>query len=44
MIDVIQQLITQGENAQIEFKSGDVRPDAVAREMTAFANTLGGRC
>ncbi len=42
MIDVIQQLITQGENAQIEFKSGDVRPDAVAREMTAFANTLGG--
>jgi ATP-dependent DNA helicase RecG len=42
VIDVIQQLITQGENAQIEFKSGDVRPDAVAREMTAFANTLGG--
>lgn len=35
MIDNLQQLISQGENAQIEFKSGDVRPDAVAREMTA---------
>lgn len=42
MIDCFSQLIAQGENAQVEFKSGDVRPDAVAREITAFANTLGG--
>lgn len=42
MTDTFQEWISQGENAQIEFKSGDVRPDAVAREMTAFANTLGG--
>ena len=38
----IQQLIQQGENAQIEFKSAQVRPDSVAREIVAFANTLGG--
>lgn len=30
MIDCLQQLISQGENAQIEFKSGDVRPDAMS--------------
>ncbi|EIJ33947.1 hypothetical protein Thini_1335 [Thiothrix nivea DSM 5205] len=29
MSDVIRQLISQGENAQVELKSGDVRPDAV---------------
>jgi hypothetical protein len=28
MTEVIQQLIAQGENAQIEFKSVDVRPVA----------------
>jgi ATP-dependent DNA helicase RecG len=37
-----QQLIDQGENAQIEFKSAQVRPDSVAREIVSFANTLGG--
>lgn len=42
MTNAIQQLITQGENAQLEFKSADVRPDSVAREIVAFANTLGG--
>jgi len=30
MINTIQQLIAQGENAQLEFKSADVRPDSVA--------------
>ncbi|MBW8050254.1 MAG: histidine kinase [Cytophagales bacterium] len=35
-------LISQGENAAIEFKSGQVRPDAVARGLVAFSNTLGG--
>ncbi len=42
MLDIIQQLIAQGENTQIEFKSAEVRPDAIAREISAFANTLGG--
>lgn len=40
--DAIQQLLAQGENAQVEFKSGDVRPESVAREIVSFANTLGG--
>jgi len=38
----IQQLINQGENSQVEFKSAAVRPEAVAREITAFANYQGG--
>lgn len=42
MTNTVLQLIAQGENAQVEFKSGDVRPDSIAREITAFANTLGG--
>lgn len=42
MLNTIQQLISQGENAQIEFKSVAVSPDAIAREMVAFANNLGG--
>ena len=37
MLKSFNQLILQGENAQVEFKSGDVRPDAIAREITAFA-------
>lgn len=41
-MDKLKELLTQGENAQVEFKSSDVRPDAIAREITAFANTLGG--
>jgi len=35
-------LIRQGENAQVEFKSAAVRPENIAREVVAFANTLGG--
>jgi ATP-dependent DNA helicase RecG len=38
----IQSLIQQGENTQIEFKSAGVRPESAAREIVAFANTLGG--
>lgn len=38
----IQSLIQQGENNQVEFKSAGVRPESVAREVVAFANTLGG--
>lgn len=42
MESAIKQMIAQGENAQLEFKGRDVRPESIAREMTAFANTLGG--
>jgi ATP-dependent DNA helicase RecG len=40
--NTLQQLISQGENSQVEFKSAAVRPEAVAREITAFANYQGG--
>lgn len=40
--DNIKALIQQGENTQIEFKSASARPESVAREIVAFANTLGG--
>ena len=38
----IQALLEQGENAHIEFKADAVRPESVAREIVAFANTFGG--
>ena len=38
----IHTLIQQGENTQIEFKSAAARPESIAREIVAFANTLGG--
>nr|VFJ58634.1 MAG: ATP-dependent DNA helicase RecG [Candidatus Kentron sp. FM]VFJ59587.1 MAG: ATP-dependent DNA helicase RecG [Candidatus Kentron sp. FM]VFK12852.1 MAG: ATP-dependent DNA helicase RecG [Candidatus Kentron sp. FM] len=40
--DLIRQLIAQGENNRLEFKSAQARPEAIAREIVAFANTLGG--
>lgn len=39
---VVEELIAQGENSSIEFKSDNVRPEALAREMVAFSNLLGG--
>ena len=41
-ITTIQALLEQGENAHIEFKADAVRPESVAREIVAFANTFGG--
>jgi len=38
----ILELIQQGENSAIEFKSADVKPDALATELIAFANMQGG--
>lgn len=38
----IDNLIEQGENGAIEFKTADVRPEGLAREVTAFSNTSGG--
>jgi len=35
-------LIQQGENAAVEFKALPLRPEALAREMVAFANSAGG--
>ena len=41
-ITTIQALLEQGENTHIEFKADAVRPESVAREIVAFANTFGG--
>ena len=41
-VEKIQALIRQGENSAVEFKSYRVLAESVAREMTAFANSLGG--
>ena len=41
-IKKILEIISQGENSSIEFKSGKVRPESVAKEMVAFSNSLGG--
>ncbi|HLA34286.1 MAG TPA: ATP-binding protein [Rhodocyclaceae bacterium] len=38
----VKELIRQGENVSVEFKEMPVRPEAVAREMVAFANSVGG--
>jgi ATP-dependent DNA helicase RecG len=36
------ELIKQGESGSLEFKEEPVRPESLAREMVAFANTFGG--
>ncbi|MCK5888826.1 MAG: putative DNA binding domain-containing protein, partial [Methylococcales bacterium] len=38
----LAELLRQGENASIEFKAQFVRPESLAKEMIAFANTQGG--
>ena len=38
----IIDLLQQGENASVEFKEALVRPESIAKEMVAFANTQGG--
>jgi ATP-dependent DNA helicase RecG len=38
----VLELIGQGESNSLEFKEEQVRPESLAREMVAFANTLGG--
>ena len=35
-------LIQQGENAAVEFKTVPLRPETLAREIVAFANSAGG--
>lgn len=36
------ELIAQGENQAVEFKSAKGHPDSLARELVALANTQGG--
>lgn len=38
----INDLLKQGENAAIEFKEIAARPESLAKEIVAFANTQGG--
>ena len=38
----VLSLIKQGENNAIEFKSANVRPESMAKELVAFANSSGG--
>lgn len=38
----ILQIIAQGENSGVEFKRDDVNPEALAKEIVAFANSNGG--
>ena len=38
----LKEILHQGENSSVEFKEFSVRPEAIAREMVAFANGSGG--
>ncbi len=38
----IKELIQQGENSAVEFKTADVRPESLAKELVAFVNGQGG--
>ncbi len=40
--NALQQLISQGESLQTEFKSARVHPDALAATLVSFLNTNGG--
>lgn len=39
---LLQTLITNGENSGVEFKRDDIRPEQLAREVVALANLKGG--
>ena len=41
-IKKIDSLLCQTENSALEFKTTEVHPDSLAREMVAFANSQGG--
>ncbi len=38
----LKDILNQGENSSVEFKESVVRPEAMAGEMVAFANSKGG--
>lgn len=37
------EIISNTENSEIEFKSDDLRPEQLAKEIVAFANSYGGK-
>jgi ATP-dependent DNA helicase RecG len=41
-ISLVRQLLTQGENNSVEFKSAGISADSLAKEIVAFSNTYGG--
>ena len=41
-IAALQDVIAQGENTNVEFKSARIRPETLAREIVAMANASGG--
>ncbi len=42
LISEIEEIISKGENSNIEFKEENIRPNDLAAEIVAFANTEGG--
>jgi ATP-dependent DNA helicase RecG len=38
----LQNILQQGENSSVEFKEYGVKPESLAKEMVAFANSQGG--
>ncbi|WP_462268997.1 AlbA family DNA-binding domain-containing protein [Desulfobacter sp.] len=42
MVKDIRQVIQDGENSLVEFKTPDVSPQSLAEEISAFANVRGG--
>ncbi|QEN05661.1 transcriptional regulator [Thiospirochaeta perfilievii] len=41
-LDSFNQIINQGENISVEFKSSEVRKESLAKEICSFSNTSGG--
>lgn len=41
--DELRALIARGEDGELEFKSRDITPENLAKEIVAFANLRGGR-
>ncbi len=39
----ILEIIANGESSELEFKRDDIRPEQLAKEIVAFANSFGGR-
>lgn len=42
LINELLEIIAKGENAGVEFKRDDLRPEQLAREIVAMANHQGG--
>lgn len=39
----VLEIISNGENSEVEFKRDDIRPEQIAKEIIAFSNSYGGR-